>query len=367
MIDQARAVADAVLYDGFLLFPYRKEALKNQLPWQFGVLMPENYADKSEPSSFTSQVLCQDPKGPELQVLVRFLQSTDAAPVEREVALHADLAQPHTETSFAFGHLCGLVTLDVMPDENNTMRIALSVRNQSSTHPNAHRNEALRSAFISAHALLSASNAAFVSLLDPPESAKAAAARCTNERVFPVLVGEPLDVSQQTARAVLVSPIILYDFPRLAGASTTHTFDATEIDELLMLSVATLSEDEKRAARAAHPYVRELVERADALDADTLATLHGELTGRPREPGDETVTIAGTEVRKGSRVRVHPRGRADIWDSIVDGMSGHVCAVHTDAEGKRYVGVVFDGDPASDMHEWYGRAFFYATDEVEPE
>jgi hypothetical protein len=40
--------------------------------------------------------------------------------------------------------------------------------------------------------------------------------------------------------------------------------------------------------------------------------------------------------------------------------------VHTDAEGKRYVGVVFDGDPASDLHEWYGRSFFYGTHEVEP-
>ncbi len=267
---------------------------------------------------------------------------------------------------FEFEHLRGTITLDVTPDDNDITQLTLQLQNHSTTHPNAHRNEALRSALISAHALLTAHNAVFPSLLDPPEYAKSAAARCTNERVFPVLVGESIDGTQQTARAMLVSPIILYDFPRIANASTTHTFDATEIDELLMLSVATLTEEEKQAARAAHPYARELVERADALDADTLAMLHGELTGRPREPGDETVTIAGRDVRKGSRVRVHPNGRADIWDSIVEGMSGRVCAVHTDAEGKRYVGVVFDGDPASDMHEWYGRAFFYATDEVEP-
>jgi hypothetical protein len=165
---------------------------------------------------------------------------------------------------------------------------------------------------------------------------------------------------------MLVSPIILYDFPRIAQASTTHTFDGTEIDELLMLSVASLTDEEKHAARSAHPYVRELVERAEALDAETLATLHGELTGGAPEPGDETVTIDGTDVRRGSHVRVHPKGRADLWDDIVNGMTGRVCAVHTDAEGKRYVGVVFDGDPASDMHEWYGRSFFYGTNEVEP-
>jgi hypothetical protein len=55
-----------------------------------------------------------------------------------------------------------------------------------------------------------------------------------------------------------------------------------------------------------------------------------------------------------------------VWDDFVNGMRGRVCAVHTDFDGKRYVGVVFDGDPAGDLHEWYGRSFFYGTDEIEP-
>ena len=36
----ARAVADAVLYEGYVLYPYRASARKNQLRWQFGVLAP---------------------------------------------------------------------------------------------------------------------------------------------------------------------------------------------------------------------------------------------------------------------------------------------------------------------------------------
>ena len=36
----ARAVADAVLYEGYVLYPYRASARKNQLRWQFGVLGP---------------------------------------------------------------------------------------------------------------------------------------------------------------------------------------------------------------------------------------------------------------------------------------------------------------------------------------
>ena len=39
-IDQVRAVADAVLYEGYLLYPYRATSGKNQLRWQFGVLGP---------------------------------------------------------------------------------------------------------------------------------------------------------------------------------------------------------------------------------------------------------------------------------------------------------------------------------------
>ena len=36
----ARAVADAVLYEGYLLYPYRRSSGKNRVRWQFGVLAP---------------------------------------------------------------------------------------------------------------------------------------------------------------------------------------------------------------------------------------------------------------------------------------------------------------------------------------
>ncbi len=38
--EQALAVADAVLYEGYLLYPYRANSAKNQCRWQFGVLGP---------------------------------------------------------------------------------------------------------------------------------------------------------------------------------------------------------------------------------------------------------------------------------------------------------------------------------------
>ena len=38
--DRARAIADAVLYEGYLLYPYRATSSKNQSRWQFGVVGP---------------------------------------------------------------------------------------------------------------------------------------------------------------------------------------------------------------------------------------------------------------------------------------------------------------------------------------
>ena len=39
-VDVARQVADAVLYEGYLLYPYRASSSKNHARWQFGVLGP---------------------------------------------------------------------------------------------------------------------------------------------------------------------------------------------------------------------------------------------------------------------------------------------------------------------------------------
>ena len=50
----ARSVADAVLYEGYVLYPYRASAQKNQMRWQFGVLAPRGYAAVETILSWTS-------------------------------------------------------------------------------------------------------------------------------------------------------------------------------------------------------------------------------------------------------------------------------------------------------------------------
>ena len=84
-LEGARGVADAVLYEGYVLYPYRATSSKNQVRWQWGVLMPEDVValDPSERSFHSSQVLV-DGGHPAVQVTVRFLQVQHRS-VERRV------------------------------------------------------------------------------------------------------------------------------------------------------------------------------------------------------------------------------------------------------------------------------------------
>ena len=93
----ARRVANAILYEGYLLYPYRPSALKNHRRFDFGVLYPaDNRLD--EASAFRVEAPAQCERDDELQVIVRFLHlvSDDQQPGvqqgrEREFLLHADV------------------------------------------------------------------------------------------------------------------------------------------------------------------------------------------------------------------------------------------------------------------------------------
>jgi hypothetical protein len=47
--EQLGAVADAVLYEGYLLYPYRRSSPKNRVRWQFGVLLPQDWVERESP------------------------------------------------------------------------------------------------------------------------------------------------------------------------------------------------------------------------------------------------------------------------------------------------------------------------------
>jgi len=75
-MDLAREVADAVLYEGYLLYPYRASAGKNQIRWQWGVLVPPTYAaaGHGEHAGSHSEFLLEPGTDPVLHIRLRFLQ-----------------------------------------------------------------------------------------------------------------------------------------------------------------------------------------------------------------------------------------------------------------------------------------------------
>ena len=56
--EMAQQVANAVLYEGYLLYPYRASATKNQLRWQFGVVMPRDYSENGAGEPWVTQTEC---------------------------------------------------------------------------------------------------------------------------------------------------------------------------------------------------------------------------------------------------------------------------------------------------------------------
>lgn len=415
--DRARAVADAVLYEGYLLYPYRANSRKNQSRWQFGVLGPAGaeQAGIGEDDTLSAQVLVRPHGVPWVSGVVRFLQlqhrdatgtekwlSWDEA-VEREIAIERFpvASLPRTvEISVPAGsdvenvdggrlvrtrrELHGQVAMSVESD-GDLLRLTFEVRNTAA--PAADKDEAIATSLIGTHVLIEITDGEFVSLLEPPDSAADAAARCTQHRCFPVLAGPAGDHS-----LVLASPIILYDHPEIAEQSKGALFDSTEIDEILTLRIMTMTDEEKAQARATDPLAAQIIDRCDAMSPEAMLDLHGVLRNPhaaddgpaliPEVPADvdwwdpvadtavrpelDAVLVNGLPVARGSRVRLRPSRRADAQDLFYADKIARVTSVHEDVDGDQHIGVVLEDDPAADMHDWYGRYLYFAPDEVEP-
>jgi hypothetical protein len=458
----ALSVANAVLYEGYLLYPYTASAPKNRIRWQFGVVVPRAYlsANTGETAEQQTEVLVECDPGAtaaaSVTVRLRFLQvearrvealRRDAfEPVEslnvdgttyltfdeafeRELTTTFDVAAAgeqlvpitieggtNDETLRDAGGavrgrvvrerwpLTGALVLrcDPVPGADALRKLRVRVENESGVVA-GERSGALRTAFVSTHVLLAAQHARFVSVLDPVPAAAEATRALVNRHVFPVLVGDAAADEQRSA-LMLSSPIILYDFPAVAPQTDSDAFDSTEIDELLTLSVLSLPDAERDEARATDPRARAIIERAESFSMQDLARVHaGSLyhlksasppahdpfpanepfparnpfgAADPFAGGDpfasidvpalDCVFVDGVKVAKGSSVRLHPKRRADAWDMFLREKVATVRAIHQDVEDVTYVAVTIDEDPASDLHDWYGRSFFFYPDEVEP-
>lgn len=349
-------IAEAVLYEGYILYPYRPSAVKNQQRWNFGALCPESYSiaqGGTESCRMQTECLVQSDSRTTVEVKVRFLQlvmreigeliadcqlpitecghfqvppesdshirfvpalevngkllQTWQEAVEREVVLPGiNPNEPGDESrcvSFSFPAerkfeflndedngethavvfrtqeaIAGTVEVriancELLDDQDRQLlRLTVEIRNLTALNNAAEktRDEALIRSLVSTHTILGVSDGEFVSQLDPPEACRAAAKGCTNVGTYPVLVGE-----DGVRDCMLSSPIILYDYPRIAPESAGSLYDGTEIDEILTLRIMTLTDDEKREMRGADERARQILERTEALPIEQLMKMHG--------------------------------------------------------------------------------------------
>lgn len=458
----ARQIADAVLFEGYVLYPYRASAAKNRLRWQFGVLVPPVWGAAHEEHSGQRTELVMEPRGaatlavelrflhaqrrtveeargdgtfaavPELHLPDRVLVPWDEGTEERvEMTVSVDelaagevtlaFARPaRTETEPVLGpdgrergrlvrrteRIDGVLRLrtEELDVPYRAFKLTALVENTSPWSPaatdTADRDAALPRSLVAAHLLLGLDSGSFLSMTDPPEWARASVATCENRHTWPVLAGEP-----GRADVVLSSPIILEDHAAIAPESAGAMYDATEIDEILALRTAALTDREKREARGTDPRAAAVIDLADSMPPEVLERLHGavralreithpgaldlppadsELLGLdpvftpdtpwwdpahadPADPARDRILIDGTSVGAGSRVLLRPGlRRTDAQDLFLHGRTAQVEGVLHDVDGGVHLAVTVEGDPGADIRREQGRFLYFQPDEVAP-
>ncbi len=434
MTDPVEKIAAAVLYEGYVLWPYRRSAQKNQRRWTFGGVYPRAFSETAgtnDPWLMQTQCLVTG-NDPTVEVKVRFLHV-----VERKVGEYADgtldfvdelrvgkerylaweeaaerdvvvdgLKLPELETPRRFeisvpagveeepltsdsgevvGALVrswrtleGVVEVEAEPVREGLFKLTVKIMN-TAPWSGQDREETLRQTLVSTHTILRVEDGEFVSLMDPPEEMKQLAEECENSKTWPVLAGE-----EGERHTILSSPIILYDYPRIAPESPGDLFDGGEVDQLLTLSILALTDEEKDEMRATDPRAREILDRSESLTGEDLMGLHGAVRGFQTKRGGEqidpfeveglerpaplSVTVEGIEVRSGSRVRLWPKVGRDIFDIALSGKAAIVEKIEQDYEDRILLAVSVEDDPGREMVDLpvLGHRFFFSPEEVEP-
>jgi hydrogenase maturation protease len=307
-------VANAVLYEGYLLYPYRASAVKNRRRWNFGVVCPAAFVESQRggSDSSTMRIECLA-RGRAVNVRMRLLhlvtreslhESGGASDSWQEAAecdvslqsldLLALTSHPRLRP-FEFAErndrnddgalrrrapIEGWISVQAEQLFDGWFRLRIQIDN-TTPFRGEDREKALLQSFVSTHAILQVEDGEFASLLDPPEALADAAAHCRQEGAFPVLAGEP-----GSRDAMLASPVILYDYPQIAPESPGALFDGTEIDEILSLRILTLTAEEKQQMREVDDFARQILERTESLTPEQFLKMHGVLR-QPQHSGGE--------------------------------------------------------------------------------
>ncbi|MEU3190928.1 hypothetical protein ABZ686_09870 [Streptomyces sp. NPDC006992] len=343
---QVRAVADAICYEGYLLYPYRRSSPKNRVRWQFGVLAPRAWAEvhsSGQPGvsgaaeSWYQQTHCLCDAAPDavLRVRVRYLQAqyksvqrrtgadgawepVEALDVDGELHLSFEEAVPREadiEVPVA-DLLAGQRSYPVgAPGGTDTARLATrtgpAARTERRRLPVRARTT-LRAERPGGPAgplrltVRTENTDGTVPASAPREEALRSALLATHTLLggdgleFHSLIDPsararphvadcrneftfPVLAGDESARSVMFSsPILLDDHPRIAPESPGDLHDAAEIDEILSLRTFLLTDEEKREARATDPRAAAILDQVENMPEEVLAGLHGAI--RSLEP-----------------------------------------------------------------------------------
>jgi hypothetical protein len=338
-------IANAVLYEGYILYPYRP-SIKNRQRWTFGGLYPEAYsrANGSEACSNQAECLFKGEGATTFEVVVRFLHLT-----ARQVgAIDPPLAAWPAKVEPAFTpveslQIDGRLLHTWQEAEERAVTIArvsvgdlLSrVREQSFCFTGSRRIEPVHNAKGEVAGMLvreqetvagvielsavTVSDGCFrlrlrvVNRTPCPEHCRSRErvllrSLASTHAILGVRAGEfvsPTDPPPELREAanacqnmggwpvlvgdqgekdtILFSPIILSDYPQIAPESPGDFFDGTEIDEMLTLRILTLTDEEKRSMAAVDPRARELLARTETQAREHLLSLHGTVRAKRAE------------------------------------------------------------------------------------
>ena len=344
---QAQKIADAVLYEWYLLYPYRPSAIKNRQRFNFGVVYPRVYSEKqsgSDPWIMHTECLVKSEGEAVVQVKVRCLQlslrtvrefsipqsdnstacSDEYRLVDRlavggrvflpcQEAVEQEISLPAFELSGTFQQLTQEFSLpaaqieeEVQDESGNVIGVVL--REQRLTEGAVDLSITPLGANLRKVAVTIKNTSGFdggndnrdVVLMHSMLSTHSIL--CVENGRFISLLEPPESLAATAAECknvntwpvlvgdqgsgdvMLSSPIILYDYPQIAPESAGDLFDGTEIDEILSLRILTMTEEEKKEVREADPRGKALLERTETLPPEQLMKLHGVLRSlRPSE------------------------------------------------------------------------------------
>ena len=348
-LDRVAEIARAVLYEGYILYPYRPSAIKNRQRWTFGGVFPRAYAESEggDPWHMQTQCLLRGDPGTMVEARVRFLQIVmrdvykldpprGDLPQMREAAGEKVAALETAGTRLmpweeAIEREIVVPELPIAELRAGPVSVPFAIPEVSEREPVADADlftgyvvrtgaALCGSISIAADELVCGTYRLMVRIenttpLPAGERRREIAQRFAfasthtilgvRDGAFVSLIDPPADLREAAAACVnegawpvlvggefgsdtmLSSPIILYDNPQIAPESPGDLFDSTEIDEILTLRILAMTDAEKREMAATDGHARALLERAEALTPAEFGRLHGAWR-RPESPVDLT-------------------------------------------------------------------------------